>query len=73
MHLYSIPQKRKGFFQSLSITTQLIITNIIIYFISLIIMGIYGPDFFSKYFALTPSLILHGKSLWTIFTSIFLH
>jgi len=73
MPIYQVPPKRKGFFQSLSITTQIIIFNIFIYFISMIFLKIYGEEFFSQYLALTPSLILQGKSLWTLLTSMFLH
>ncbi len=73
MSIYESTLKKKNFFLRFNVITQLIIVNIFIYFLSLILIGIYGNEFFSQYFALTPSLILQFKILWTIFTSMFLH
>src|SRR3989344_4051513 len=69
---YRIPE-RKGFFQGTSATTQLIIANIVFYFTSLLIIFTSGEQFFLNNFALTPSAILHGKTLWTLGTSMFSH
>ncbi len=66
-------QPRQSFFANFSMTTQLIFINVVFYFISHIIIGIFGEQFFLSNFALTPSLILHGKNLWTLFTSMFSH
>lgn len=54
-----------------SCTGILILINIIIFFLSLILLGIYGEEFF-KLFALTPKLFFSGY-VWTAFTSMFLH
>lgn len=64
---------RKNFFSSFSLTTQLIIVNLFFFFIGYFLFSIYGPDFVSNNIALKPSLILAGKSLWTIITSMFMH
>ncbi len=64
---------RQSFFANISMTTQLIFVNVLFYFISLIIIGTFGEQFFLNNFALTPSLILHGKNLWTLLTSMFSH
>ena len=73
MSIYSFSSKKKNFFLRFSVTTHLILINVFIYFLSLIFIGFYGEEFFSQYFALTPSLIVQGKSLWTLLTSMFLH
>ncbi|VVB83991.1 Rhomboid protease GlpG [uncultured archaeon] len=68
--LYRIQNKRSRLF-GINSTLLLIILNVIIFFIVLII-----SSFFSKitdYLALTPSLIVQGKYLWTLITSIFVH
>ncbi len=57
----------------MSSTFKLIIVNVIIYFISMILIAVKGSDFFSTSLAITPSLILSGKSLWTFLTSMFMH
>ena len=70
---YTLYPGRKRFLSSMSITNKLILINVFIYFASLIILSIYGKQFFLDNLALTPSLILSGKSLWTLLTSMFLH
>lgn len=67
------PGKKRSLFDFLSLTNKLIILNVLIYFISLFVLGFYGEEFFSKYLALTPALVLQSKSIWTFFTSMFLH
>jgi len=61
---------RKGFFQNY--TGILILVNVIVFFIFLFWSYYSGPGVITN-FALQPSLILQGKNLWTIFTSMFLH
>lgn len=65
--------QRRGFFSGFSLTNQLIFLNVVVYFFSFFILGINDGNFFLNNFALTPSLILQGKSLWTLLTSMFLH
>ena len=72
MAVYQI-KKRRGFFSSLSLTTQLIVINLALYLVGIILLSIYGEQFILDYVALTPSMILSGKSLWTILTSMFMH
>jgi len=72
MAVYQI-KKRRGFFSSLSLTTQLIILNLALYFIGIILLSVYGEQFVLDYIALTPSIVLSGKSVWTVLTSMFMH
>ena len=69
---YRIPE-RKSFLGGISATNQLIIANVVFYFVSLVAIFSLGEDFFLNNFALTPSAILQGKSLWTLGTSMFSH
>ncbi|MBI2043591.1 rhomboid family intramembrane serine protease [Candidatus Pacearchaeota archaeon] len=69
---YGIPE-RKNFFSRISATNQLIIANVVFYFASIIIITSFGEQFFLDNFALTPGLILQGKTLWTLITSMFSH
>jgi membrane associated rhomboid family serine protease len=68
---YSI--QSRGGIRNFSLTTKIIFLNVLFYFVSLILLAIYGEEFFLNNLALTPSLILSGKSLWTFITSIFVH
>ncbi|RLG12150.1 hypothetical protein DRN73_03390 [Candidatus Pacearchaeota archaeon] len=76
--------KKKNFFSGMSITNQLIIVNILIF----ILLTIFFPNqiihtgekvvailhpFIKNNIALDPILILQGKNLWTILTSMFMH
>lgn len=72
MPVYQIT-KRKGFLSGLSVATQLIIVNLLLYFVGIFLLSIYGEEFVLNYVALTPSLVLSGKSLWTFLTSMFMH
>ncbi len=54
-----------------SYTGILIIANVVIYFLSLIFIAIYGEAFL-RYFAIVPNLFFSGY-VWTALTSIFLH
>ena len=70
---YRISRRKPSIFSYFSVTSVLIFINVLFYFISLIIFSLYGQDFFYENFALTPSLVLDGKSIWTFVTSIFMH
>jgi len=52
-------------------------TNILIMVNVLIFIAVFVTSFFNQqiinYFALSPELVLQGKNMWTIFTSIFMH
>jgi membrane associated rhomboid family serine protease len=66
-------KKQPGFFSNLTITTKLIILNVIIFLIVDILSSIYGDKLVFSYLALTPSNIIAGKYLWTLITHMFLH
>lgn len=70
---YTIYSGKKNFFGNLSITNQLIFINVALFFISYVIIKIYGVEFFTGNFALTPTSILSGEKLWAFLTSMFLH
>lgn len=55
----------------LSVNTILILINVLIFILISILVAI-NPNFVN-YFAITPSLILHGQYLWTFLTSMFSH
>jgi len=67
------PKRKRSLFGMFSVTTRLIIANIAFYLTSLFIIFAYGEEFFLRNVALTPSLILAGKSMWTFLTSMFSH
>ena len=73
MHNYTLYSRKKRFLRSMSITNKLILINLALFFVSYFIIGIYGREFFTSNFALTPTLILSGEKLWTLLTSMFLH
>lgn len=64
---------KRGFLGNLSATTQLILANVAFYAASIIIFSIYGQAFFENNIAITPQLVSHGKSAWTLLTSMFSH
>lgn len=70
---YSILPQRKKFGFGFNLTTKLIFLNVLIYIVGILLMAIYGEDFILNNVAITPALILNGKSIWTIITSIFMH
>ena len=72
MRVYKV-NHRKNLFSRLSLTTQLIIANLIFYIVGIFLLAGFGEDFVLNNIALKPSLILVGKSLWTIVTSMFMH
>jgi len=72
MAIYQVfTEKKKSFFEKISITIWLIILNVFLFllFSLLISSGIISIDLI----AFKPSNILQGKFLWTLFTSIFMH
>tara|TARA_Y100000310_G_scaffold328431_1_gene396553 strand:+ start:2644 stop:3456 length:813 start_codon:yes stop_codon:yes gene_type:complete len=70
---YRIFPRKRDILSNLSATNQLIIINIALFILSYFVIKTYGSEFFQNNFALTPSLILTGKNLWTFLTSMFLH
>ena len=68
---YRISQRKAGFFNSLSVTSILILITVVafILFTILIAANIIPIDFI----ALKPSNILQGTFLWTFLTSMFMH
>ena len=73
MFRYLFSPRKKGFLSRISVTNKLILITTFFYFVSLIILRVYGNQFFLDNFALTPSLAFHGKNLWTLLTSMFSH
>jgi membrane associated rhomboid family serine protease len=69
MESYHI-QSRKRLF-NFNITVILIILNSLIFLVTSIAINFY-PNLFD-FLALTPSMILQGKNLWTLITSMFVH
>jgi membrane associated rhomboid family serine protease len=71
---YSLNSRRSfgGFPIESGLTLQLIIINVLVYFLSLIFINIYGNSFLNN-FALVPELVLSGKTVWSLVTSMFLH
>ncbi|MBU2612386.1 MAG: rhomboid family intramembrane serine protease [Nanoarchaeota archaeon] len=71
MVYYNFTPKKKGFFERISLTTRLIILNVLLFivFYSLISAGILSFEDV----ALTPLVVLSGSSLWTFISSMFMH
>ena len=65
------PKGKRSFFKNLSITNLIIFANVI-FFIIVIFLLKFVPDFFN-YIALNPTNIFEGKYLWTFLTSMFMH
>ncbi len=65
------PQKKRSIFGRLSVNSWIISVNIFAWLIILVSLSV-NQDFI-KYFALQPISFIHGKYLWTIFTSMFSH
>lgn len=63
--------RRVGKRPILTITHTLIILNVVLFFIFLIFSLFYNN--LINFIAVNPSLVLSGKYLWTIFTSMFMH
>lgn len=73
VHVYRIQPRRKkrSLFGNLSITTQIIMANFLLWFVILISLSINQDSI--KYFALQPNSFVKGMYVWTIFTSMFSH
>ncbi|MBD3247369.1 rhomboid family intramembrane serine protease [Candidatus Pacearchaeota archaeon] len=69
-HVYKISNKKRS---KLSLTTQLILVNVVLYIVGLVLLSIYGEDFILENVALTPAFVLSGQKIWTLVTSIFMH
>src|SRR3989344_9418807 len=65
--------QRGNFFSNLSITNKIIAANVFFYAVSIFVLLQFGEKFFLDNFALTPQFIFQGKSVWTLFTSMFSH
>lgn len=72
VRVYRIDSSKKRFGFGNSLTNQLIIANIIAFVFLIIGLNLYG-DKVINLFALTPSMILGGKNLWSFLTSMFMH
>lgn len=64
---------KKSFLENLSLTHKLIIINVIAYIVGITLLSNLGENFILNSIALTPSLVLSGKALWTFLTSMFMH
>lgn len=72
---YSGPNRKRSLFSriiSTSVTNQLILINVVVFFVVLLFIFIFGAGFFD-YLALKPLDIIHGRNLWTLFTHMFMH
>ena len=62
----------KGRFHNLSITSWLIIINVVFFILAVLVSSFINSQAID-YIALKPSNILEGKFLWTLLTSMFMH
>ncbi len=73
-------KSRFGFFQNHSITSWIILINVVFFIIAMIFVG-FSQQLFNlsqkslleNYIALKPTNIIQGQSLWTFITSMFMH
>jgi hypothetical protein len=73
VRVYRIDSSRKEIIDfGSNLTNKLVIANIIFYILMIFGIGFYG-DKIIDLFALTPSIILSGKNLWSFLTSMFMH
>lgn len=56
-----------------SYTSKIILVNVLVYLIVIIIGSIIGIDKIMDYLALNPSRLIKGQTIWTLFSSIFMH
>jgi len=72
VRVYRIPQgKKKSIFGSLSVTTGIILINVILFLLFSILIS---TKFLSvDYIALQPANIFAGQYVWTFLTSMFMH
>jgi len=67
---YTFPKKKRFF--RINATVLLIIINVVFFLVNIILLSIFGESAYN-FLALKPSMIIQGKSLWTLFTSMFIH
>ena len=69
--VFSVPPRKKTFWELLSLNTKLILVNVAVFilFSFLLLMDKINLDFI----AIKPDNILQGKYLWTFLTSMFMH
>ncbi len=63
--------KRKGFFTDLSVTSWIILINVVFFIFAIVLLS--QSEGVIDYIALKPANILQGKYLWTLITSMFMH
>lgn len=61
-----------SFFRRFSITTWLIIINVVVFILTIILKIFLSEEIISSYFALTPVLLFKGY-FWVLLTSMFMH
>ncbi len=68
------PKQKKSFFSNLSITSNLILINVIFFILVLVLLsiGILPENFFNSNIAISLENIKQLR-LWTFFTSMFMH
>lgn len=54
-------------------SSVIVASNVIIFFLFYLLVGIYGEDRVVSLLALQPAIILSGSAIWTLVTSMFLH
>jgi membrane associated rhomboid family serine protease len=64
-------RRRKGFFGRRSLTTSLIIVNVIAFVLFFILIAV--DSGFTDSIAVKPEYVLQGDNIWTVFTSMFMH
>lgn len=70
--IYKI-QNRKSRLLSFNAVFILIIANVVISLATIILTNIFGEFLIFDILALKPDYIIHGKNLWTLLTSMFMH
>jgi len=61
-----------NFFRKFSVTTWIILVNIIVFIFAVLFMGIFGADKVFSVIALQPKAFFNG-AVWTLLTSMFMH
>ena len=70
--VYRIPQKkRQNFFTNLSVNSNLILVNLIVFFLFSVLL--FTQTIAIDSIAIKPSNVFQGKYLWTFLTSMFMH
>ncbi len=72
VRVYRIPQRKKrNIFESLSVNTTIIFTNVVLFILFLILVS--TESLTLDFIALQPANIFAGQYLWTFLTSMFMH